>query len=163
MKASEDEPMYAKLDKHLWSNNNAAGKMMAHSTKRASRLQASQLECIKVLAEEDCYQLERTIRDFDVAAHRFRSICNPWGFLVMIFLAFARVLSVDSLSDTFDKATRDGSSSTLRVFAGQEEQAYMGMLATYAQRLLPIIDVLQSDFQDAATVADYLSEIRQIG
>ena len=163
LKAPKDEPMYAKLDKHLWSNNNAAGKMMAYSTKRASRLQASQLECIKALAEEDCHQLERTIRDFNVAAHRFHSICNPWGFLVMIFLAFARVLSVGSLSDTFDEATRDGSSSTLRAIAGQEEQAYMGMLATYTQRLLPIIDVLQSDFQDAATVADYLSEIRQIG
>ncbi len=38
LKAPKDEPMYAKLDKHLWSNNNAVGKMMAYSTKRASRL-----------------------------------------------------------------------------------------------------------------------------
>ncbi len=103
------------------------------------------------------------MKDLHSAQHRFHSIVEPWGNLLLMMLAFFRHLSTDSCSPVQTPKARKSAADTMRVLADFETLAFLGMAISYLSCILPILDLLQKDFQDPAYVAERLLKIKAIG
>ena len=124
---------------------------------------ATQLECLEVLEGSDAQVCQTLMKDLHFAQHRFHSIVEPWGNLLLMMLAFFRHLSTDSCSPVQTPKARKSAADTMRVLADFETLAFLGMAISYLSCILPILDLLQKDFQDPAYVAERLLKIKAIG